>query len=226
VTDISPFAAAIVARGRKVHVFIVNDFFDLGERPLHAIGFRTAVKSEDDAAIVEAHKYAFDTTRSAGEAGESARKDVDLLADAKTIEALWRVTRRVELDPKDPEDLSKAKETIYDAFATPTWMRKTLTTDQIAILLNLYIEVKHKEARGKREVSDEHVETIASLCQAHAGDNIPEAILADVPRETLTHLVVLLSVKLAEARTSVETLLAQHEAETGPDEGDLVPSTP
>ncbi len=210
--DISPVAAALAARGRKVYPFIVNEFFDLGNKAIFAIGFRAAVKAEDDAAIIEAHRYAHEVARSAGDAAEAARKDVDLLTDAKTIEALWRVCRRVDLDPKDPTDLDKAKETIYPAFATPGWMRKTLTTDQIAVLLNLYIEVKRKESRGRREVTDEHVEKLATVCQAHAGDDIPEAILADYPREILTAVVIQFALKLADARASVEVLLAQSEA--------------
>jgi hypothetical protein len=224
--DLSPVAAALAARGRKIYPFLVNDFFDLGQKQIFAIGFRVAVKAEDDAAIIEAHKYAHEASKSAGDAAEAARKDLDLLTDAKTIEALYRVCRRVDLDAADPTDLDKAKETIYSAFATPTWMRKTLTTDQIAVLLNLYIEVKRRESRGRREVTDEHVEKVATVCQAHAGDDVPTAILADYPREILTEIVVQLALKLAEARTSVETLLAQSEAQAGSEDVEPVPFEP
>lgn len=213
---LSPLAAAIAARPRPVHAFPVSGFFHLGGSAIHAIGLRVAVKAEDDAAIVEAHKYAHDATRGAGEAGASARTDADLLTDAKTIEALFRVCRAVTLDPQAPEDMSLAKPTIYPAFPAPAWMRANLTTDQVAVLLNLYLETKRREAPAPPELSDEQIEALATMCGQHAGDSIPEAVLAGYPREFLTHAVVLLAVKLSEARLSVETLLQQHEALDAP----------
>ena len=61
----------------------------------------------------------------------------------------------------------------------------------------------------------EAVEAVAKMCAEHVGDDVPEAMLAGTARPVLTHLVVLLSQKLAAARLSVETLLAEREAEDG-----------
>ncbi len=50
------------------------------------------------------------------------------------------------------------------------------------------------------------------MCADHAGDDIPEAMLAGVSRANLTHLVVLISAKLAAAQVSLETLMAELDA--------------
>lgn len=207
---------AIEARGEAVYTFPVSGFFGLGNKPILHIGFRMQGSLEDDAAIDAAHRYLHDLTSGSGEAGASARADGDLLDNAKTVEALWRATREVEEHPPGSGQWRAVANPGYPAFAGgPAWMRKHLTKRELAILLDLLAEAKRLDGlkRGITEdVDDGSVEAVAAMCAQHVGDDVPETMLAGVARPVLTHLVVLLSQKLAAARLSVETLLAEQEA--------------
>jgi len=229
---------AIEARGEKVYTFPVSGFFGLGSKPILHIGFRMQGSLEDDAAVVAAHKYLDELTRGAGDAGAAARVDGDLLDNAKTVEALWRCTREAE---EQPEGSGQWKPTGYPAFmGGARWMREHLTKRELAMLLNLLGEAKRKDGldRGIAEdIDDGAVEAVAKMCGEHAGNDIPEQMLAGTARHVLTHLVVLLSQKLAAARLSVETLLREQEAleatppksaqyPPGPSAGDVVEPKP
>lgn len=209
----SALELAVEARGEVVYTFPVSGFFGLGDKPILHIGFRMQGSAEDDNAVVAAHEYLDTLTRGSGDAGAAARGDGDLLDNAKMIEALWRCTREVEEQPPGSGDW---KPTGYPVFLGGVkWMRKHLTKRELAVLLDLLAEAKRADGikRGLVEdVDDAAVEAVAKMCAAHVGDDIPEAMLAGISRPNLTHLVVLLSAKLADARLSVETLLAEQEA--------------
>lgn len=213
---------AIEARGEVVHTFPVSGFFGLGHKPIIHIGFRMQGSLEDDEAVVAAHVYLDRLTRGDGDAGAAARGDGDLLDNAKTVEALWRATREVE---EQPPGSGRWKPTGYPAFmGGPAWMRKELTKRELAVLLDLLAEARHKDGLSRgivEEITDDAVEAVAKACADHVGDDVPETmVLAGASRPVLTHLVVLLSQKLAAARLSVETLLREQEAR---EQGDYPP---
>jgi hypothetical protein len=75
-------------------------------------------------------------------------------------------------------------------------MHQHLTTDQVAALINLYHEVRKKEGPIMWTIDDELLESIAQQCHQHVGDDVPETVLGNAPREWLTQAFVLLSHKL------------------------------
>ena len=106
----------------------------------------------------------------------------------------------------------KGQPTQWAAFPGVGWMRRELSTDQIATLLALYEELKRKHGPTKVEIDDETVEALAKLLHDHLGDDIPEEFLANYPRWFLTHLAVLIAAKLGEARKSLDLLLEARDA--------------
>ena len=79
-------------------------------------------------------------------------------------------------------------------------MREHLTTDQIAIILNLYNEVVRYESPIRYELDDDKVEAIAKMASENAATDVADHVLAVYDREFLIQVVILLSVKLSLAR--------------------------
>ncbi len=151
-------------------------------------------KTEDENAIVEAHKHVI--AKAAGV--EAAKSDDDLLRDAKVIEILYRVCRDAE-DPKQT------------AFPGPQWMRDNITTDQLAVLFNLATEVRRLEGPTPRDMSDEELEAIILLV-VHAEDSVlRERFYAGCSRESATQACVLLALKLDESRKALAVMSAKVE---------------
>jgi hypothetical protein len=207
---VSALEQALTERERKTYCFPVH-FLVFPGKPMLGVGIRVATRTEDDEAIIEAHKHA---VKKAGDPNSAAVTDPDLITDAKTVEALYRICR--EVDPEsikaNPDQPDKWATTQYAAFRGPSILRDKLTTDEIAFLLALYLEVKRKEAPGATEISDETVEALAESCALNADNDVPEAVLAKYPRTFLTHSLVVLSVKLVTAREACEELLKDIEA--------------
>lgn len=230
---LSPLAAAIAAMGRRVYVYDVTGFFGPGAKEMPRLGFRVAVKAEDDNAIVLAHAYAQERSRAAGDAAESARQDADLLGDAKVIHALCEVCRDVRRIGPDVSPSVNEPEwgvTQYSAFPGPDWMRKHLGTDHLAAMMRLYMKVRRRESPAPDEATDERVEALAAMCRNHASDTVPDVMLAAYPHEWLTDAFVILSEMLGEARQSVDVLMrqaderaAERATEPGPLAGDGEP---
>jgi hypothetical protein len=183
----SAFEMFLVSQERKLHERDVSGFFSAGGTTVPKIAFWVSTKAEDDAAVAAAHAY---VAKVAGESA-AAKDDADLVLDAKAVEILWRVAR----DPADPN---------YPAFTSPGVMREKLSTDKIATLLNLYNEVRALEGPAPAKIDDAEVEAIAELCAKHAGTDAPDTFLAGCSRVLLTQMLVLVSVKLAEARRAAE----------------------
>lgn len=181
--DVGELGAQLIAMPRQCKEFDVGKMLGLADGK---IAVRVATKAEQDRAVVGAHDYA---KRLAGD-NKDAAHDPDILADAKSA-FIAHVTCR---DAKQPDKLP--------AFLSPTWMMENLSSEQIAVLVNLANEVRIHQPAVARDIADSTVEAIADLCEEHAGDDIPEAVLANMDREYLTHLVVLLSVKLKQARAA------------------------
>lgn len=183
----SALVAALDARERKVHRFDVSGFFGLGDKEIPEIGFRVPTKHEEDGAVAGAHAYA---KKRAGE-DESARHDPDILTDAKIVEVLFRAT----LEPSDQPGA-----VLYPAFSGgPDWMRKKLTSDQLACLFNLLSEVKRAESPTATALDTESILSIAKACWSSRNTDIPEVALAHCSREWLTQAFVLLAMRLADS---------------------------
>lgn len=207
-TGKSELALAIEQRERKLHEFEVQGFFGLGDKPIHKIGMRVAFKDDEDRALIAAHTW---MKQKAGELDEALR-DNDLIGDTKLVEILNRVCFSVE---------EKTKAGVpYPAFPSPQWMKSNLTTDQLAVLINLYHEVRKVEGPMLWDIGLDKVREIAEACYAHRAGPIPEQLLAPCSREWLTSAFVLLSIDLAVANRRLEENDLPSTRQPEPDEAD------
>ena len=201
----SALALALEERERPVHEFEVQGFFGLGDQEIQQIGIRVNTKSEEDAAIVGAHK---NVQMKAGGGAESARDDPDLIDDSKAVEALFRACRDVDGEGE--------KKYMYPAFPGPNWMRKHLTTDQISTLLNLYHEVRRREAPEGWNITVETVEELAEACAVTSGSDYPDLTLASRPQEWVVQAFIILSVRYMEIKNVLQS--QREPEEPGPDD--------
>ena len=190
----SALERAIEARGRQYHPFEVQGFVGLGGRVVQTVEFRVPTKADEDQAVGAAHQYA----RQKCAEDEEARRDPDLLTDAKLVELLFLCCYQPLEQPAEGKPApSKVR---YPSFTGgPGWMRGNLTSDQIAILYNLLDSCRAKESPLPREIDFEKVETLARLCWASKDTDIPEAVLADRSRAYLTQAFTLLAMRYAKA---------------------------
>ncbi len=190
---------------KKPHEFDISEWFKMPAGS-GKVAIVTATKNQQDRAIAGAQEYA----KKLANGDERTANDPDILDDAKSAFIAHVVCR----DPKQPDKMP--------LFLSPGVMMETLTSEQIAVLVNLANEVRTKEGPAPKSINDETVEALAIACADHAGDDIPEAILANLGREYLTHLVVLLAIKLRDARKPFEPadhLNTEAEPEESPDAG-------
>ncbi len=202
----SDLARALHGRGRPSRVFQVEDHFGL----INLAGKRTSTLAmqilsigEEGEAVDAAHKTRSEHSKRAGDGRDDARRDPGAFEREQNIEALMRACRMVD---------EKGQPTQWAAFPGVSWVRRELSTDQIACLLALYDELKRKHGTVKLDIDADTVGVIAKLLQEHVGDDIPESFLAPYPRWFLTHLAVLLSVDLGQAKKSVDLLLEARDA--------------
>lgn len=206
----SALVLAIESRPRKAYAFDVSGFFGLADRPIYRIAIRVNTKLEQDNAIAAAYQV---VNKTAEHAGDQAKSDSDLLLDAKAIHVLFHACRRCE--EGDEEQGYK-----YNAFPGPQWMREHMTTDQLAVLLNLYNEVRRSEGPTRWEVTLEQVDALAILCAETADNDIPEAVLASCSREWMTQAFVLLSLRMKELRDGMDSGLVGSEEDAPSEAGD------
>lgn len=208
----SELALAIEQHERKLHEFEVQGFFGLGDKPIHKIGMRVAFKETEDKALIAAHTW---MKEKAGDLDE-AMKDNDLLGDTKLVEILNRVCLSVD---------EKTKMGVpYPAFPSPQWMKANMTTDQLAVLINLYHEVRKIEGPMLWDIGLDKVREIASVCHEHRDGPIPEQYLAPCSREWLTSAFVLLSTQWTNAIDKLKEHGLAGEDQLGSDEQDAPPS--
>lgn len=186
-SDKSALALAIESRARKAHEFEVQGFFGLGGQPIHKVGFRVNTKAEEDKALVTAYL----TVNQLTEGAEQAREDPDLVQDVKLIHALYSACRRAESGDGE-------RKYSLPAFPSPNWMRDNLTTDQIAVLINLYNGVRIAEGPLKVTITFEEVEEVAELCAENSRSDVPELVLAPRSREWLIQAFALLAMRWRE----------------------------
>jgi hypothetical protein len=159
--------------------------------PSGLVKMRAPTKREQDRAAAGAHEYAVKLA----DGNAAAASDPDILTDAKCAYIAFEASR----DAKEPEKLP--------AFFSPSWMMENLTAPQIAAIVNIVNEVIKAESPGPKTLDDEAFEAIVDMCNGHADDEIPQLALATMNREFLSHVVVVLSAKLAEARSDVEAVI-------------------
>lgn len=203
----SALALALEQRERPVHEFEVQGFFGLGDKEIHSIGIRVNTKSEEDAAIVGAHRNVY---QKATNGAESARDDPDLINDSKAVEALFRACREVGGEGD--------KKYMYPAFPGPSWMRKHLTTDQISTLLNFYHDVRRREAPEGWNITVAEIEDLAEACAATSGTDYPDIALVARPQEWVVQAFIILSVKYTEMKNVLQS--KSESSELGPNDLD------
>lgn len=203
----SPVQVAIERRGRTYHPFQVQGFLGFDGKEIHTIEFCVPTKDEEDEAVKRAHAYAKEKCSS----DEEARRDPDLLTDAKILDLVYLCTFQplepdktvappgmAQLPGTHPKPSSKVR---YPAFQAdgPKWMRRNLTSDQLAVLHNLLDSCRAKESPLSREIDLERVESLARVCWAARDTDVPEAVLADRSRAYLTQAFTLLAMRYAKA---------------------------
>jgi hypothetical protein len=174
--------------------------------PVKSVAMQILSVAEEGEARDAAHRSRAEQSKRAADGAEAALKDKSGLEAESNLEALFRACHTVG---------SKGEAEPFHAFPGVNWMRRSLSTDQGGLLLALYDELKRKYGPHPLEIDGETVDAFVKSLSDHAGDDIPEALLAPYPRVFLSHLCVLLAVRVAEARRSVEVLLEEREAREG-----------
>lgn len=193
----SELATAIEAANasRPANVYPVAGLFGLGGKAIHKIAIRVNLKSEEDRALVQAHRYAI---KLAGDV-EAVRTSDGLLLDAMARHALFEACREVTTDDKGNDTITQ-----WPAFPSGGWMSENFTTDQIAALLNLYNQTRAEQAGWLDDFSAETIEDMLDVA-AQAGERnaVARAGLAQLPREQIQYLLERCAVKLRETRADL-----------------------
>lgn len=185
-TEKSTLQKALEAKPRQTFDFDLTQHLGLaGVTP--KVRVRVATKFEQDRALVAAHNY----VKEIASQNDKAASDPDILEDAKSAAIAFECCR----DADSPKDMP--------AFNSPKDMMRTLTSDEIAVLVNLCNEVRAKVSPAPKDISRDTMESLIKMCVDHVGDDIPEAVFANFGREYLTHMVVLLCCELTEARAKL-----------------------
>ena len=196
----SALATAIEAANasRPTNVYPVAGLFGLAGQPIHKIAIRVNLKSEEDHALVQAHRYAI---KLAGDV-EAVRTSDGLLLDAMARHALFEACREVTTDEQGNDTITK-----YPAFPSGGWMSENFTTDQIAALLSLYNQTRAEQAGWLDDFSAETIEDMLDVA-AQAGDRnaVARAGLAQLPREQIQYLLERAAVQLRAARADLAAM--------------------
>ncbi len=183
----SKLALAIESRPRIAHEFEVQGFFGLGDKQIMKVALWVNVKSEQDSALAAAYQV---VEKLAGD-NKRAVDDDDILVDAKTTQILFQACRRAEEGDKEAGYK-------YPAFPSPEWMRNNLTTDQLAVLLNLYHEVRRRESPVPWEIKHETVMALVGVCSNYDNAELANDMLSAQTREWLQQAFIILSQAYAE----------------------------
>lgn len=201
---VSPLAAAINARVRKVHEFDLTGLISLPPGAPSRVGIRVPTKGEQDEAIMMAYR-AIETKPYDK---EIAKSDEDILRDMKVVHILWKACVYPEL--KQKPDGSGA---YYDpAFPAPSWMCARFKTEEIAALLNLLNEVRAAESSEPRDLDESTLDSLHAVAVSADGLDMATEFLAGCGREFMVRLYVAEAKRLAGARDALNK--AQEEIHT------------
>ena len=202
----SAIALAIEAANanRPCNIYPVAGVFGIAGQPIHKIAFRVNLKSEEDHALVQAHRYAI---KLAGDV-EAVRTDDGLLLDAKGRHALFEACREVKTDADGNDTVTK-----YPAFPSGGWLAENLTTDQVATLLNLYNQTRAELSGWFDSFDLETVNSFLSIAADAAGippetrgNPLAKVMLAQMPREQIQLLCETAAMRLKAAEAEIERL--------------------
>jgi len=202
----SELATAIEAANasRPCNVYPVAGLFGLGGKAIHKIAIRVNLKSEEDRALVQAHRYAI---KLAGDV-EAVRTSDGLLLDAMARHALFEACREVTTDDKGDDTITQ-----WPAFPSGAWMAENFTTDQIAGLLNLYNQTRAEQAGWLEDFSAETIEDMLDVAAQAGGRNaVARAGLAQLPREQIQYLLERAAVQLRAAKADLAALAKADDA--------------
>ena len=185
----SKLAEQIRARPRKVHVYDVAPFMCMGETRAR-VAIRIPTKKEQDRALVGAHQY---MVKRAG-ATPSVINDPEIMQDAKSAFIVAECC--FEADRADGD--------VMPLWPTGNEVSEDLSTDEIAVLVNLVNEVRAKLGPTPHEITEEQVEAFARVCSVGAGTTKPDEVLTPLPHYFVVQLAILFAVRLAEARQTVD----------------------
>ena len=197
-------AIDVAAEERPCSVYPVSGVFHLGGKPIRKIAIRVNVKSEEDRALLSAHKYVTDFCAGV----DSAKTDHDLLSDAKARHALFEACREVkttvDADGNETDEVTK-----YPAFPGPQWMAERMTTDQIATIFNLYMQARAEQAGWLENLDDATVDAMCGVAAEADRNPLARVALAQIPRDQLQNLFHRCAVRLRAAMLDVEHLRNQ-----------------
>jgi len=194
----SDIMAALMARPREADTIDIGPVLGLDKKT--DVVFWVLTKDEQDQALAAAHAYVAKKC----EQTPDAAKDADILADAK---ACFLVAKAMRM----PADGGKMPVFVNGEVAV-----QRLTADRIGALTRLAVLVRSKHAPWPTDLSDDTVEALVTVCAAGAGGDMPERVLAGLSDVMLSHLAVLMAVKIESAREEAAALRAQIEALTAP----------
>ena len=186
----SRLAKAMDRKPRKDHgpFDLPAGFTTPADTDMAKVCVRVLVKDEEDAALIAAHAM---LKQLVTEGAEAALSDSDLLADNKTIYALYKAMR-------------DADDTMYPAFFSQDWMRKILTTDKIAFLLNLYFSCRENEDVMRWSIDGEELEAkIDAVAEADPESALPLAIISDCSEPWLRNAFILSAMRLRAERRAL-----------------------
>lgn len=177
----SEIALAIEQRKRKLYPFDVRGFLGLGDREIPKLGIRYLMQNEQNLAITAAHAQAKKYARG----DEDTRSDPELLDDLKLAEAMQRACFVADKTTKHGLPIQ--------AFPGGRWMEANFSTEQLAVLHNLQLEVRKAESPMLWDINMQDVMALAEGCAKTRDSDIPEALLAPCSREYMTSAFVLLA---------------------------------
>jgi len=193
----SPLVKALEERqkNRATWDFEATNMMGPGGKSLGAYKIWVASKAEQDAAVVNAHKYAEEL----GGKDTPASKDADILTEAKTAHILHTCCRH------------HAKPQALAAFPSPKWMMQHMSTDELGVLLNNYNACLGESGVFEMDTSEERVEFYISLCAEAGYTDLPDMALAQCHRDYLIYLLVCCAKKLRRAEKQPNALSSLHE---------------
>ena len=162
----------------------------LGKEDPFLVAIRVPTHREQVNALLQAHRYVAQFVESLKT--EDARKRFEADAD---IEADAKAAAIVQVAVRDTDG-------VHVVWPNVGFVSNYLTTDQIAAILNLVNEARAREPGAMAMMTADMVETVAAAVVA--ADDPAEAYqaLAQMQREALSSVVVVLAAKLAEARAA------------------------
>ncbi len=199
----SALAKLIAAKAPAYFDYPVRDILGLDSDT--KLKIRVSPKGEQDAALVEAHRYI---------KRPAVASDDEIVLDAKNSFILAVACR----DESDPDSVP--------AFPSGEWLMAHLTTYQIASLLNAYRDATKRTGHALDDVSDEALEALVELCGQLDADRA-YAALASATHSFMGDAVIGLARKLYALRASLPSEptgddeagdMFESEAEPEPDE--------